>query len=311
VKEFLEQLKERLFYYHNATDIPLELRSADGELLESFSEEFRYCAIIREACAERAFCSRMHEESKELALELKDGYIFSCPASLVHFVVPVFMSGSPVCYILAGPVAMDYPDISVVDGVIQGYSLSLNLRRKLYTALNAIPIVEPIRIQHLNKLLFFFVNDLAESMTSPVESKRENSFGKALDKKNGTARSLLNEPSLTIEIPILQKAVAFIDEHFRENLRLENVAAYVGLNPSYLSTIFNRELKISFSSYLTQRRIEEASLLLIQTNNSLSEIAASSGFENQSYFSQSFRKHTGMTPKQYRKTGQIPYSSGR
>ena len=91
MNEFLEQLKEQLFYYHNATDIPLELRSADGELIMSFSEEFRYCTMVREACAERAFCSRMHEEGKELASELKDGYIFSCPAGLVHFVVPVFL----------------------------------------------------------------------------------------------------------------------------------------------------------------------------------------------------------------------------
>ena len=302
MKEFLERLKERLFYYHNATDIPLELISAEGEVLASFSEEFRYCEMIKEACAERAFCSRMHEEGKELASELKDGYIFSCPAGLVHFVVPVFLqhgegenakgksSDQAICYILAGPAAMDYPDISVVDGVIRGYSLSLNLRRKLYTALSAIPIVEPVRIQHLNKLLFHMANDLAGSVQIKTETAHPD---------------LLDEPSqaLTIEIPILQKAVAFIDEHFRETLRLETVAAYVGLNPSYLSTIFNRELKISFSGYLTQKRIEEASLLLIKTNNSLSEIAVSVGFENQSYFSQSFRKHTGMTPKQYRKMG--------
>lgn len=303
MKEFLNRLKEQLFYYHNATDIPLELWGADGEILQSYSEEFRYCEMIKEACSERAFCSRMHKEGKELSAELRDGYIFSCPAGLVHFIIPVFVEEEPVCYILAGPVAMDYPDITVVDGVIQGYSLSLNIRRKLYTALSAIPIVEPVRVQHLNKLLFFLANNLAGCVGAERSAVNDGlSGGQSLLKKR-TDHSIFGEPSLTIDIPILQKVVAYIDEHFRENLRLETVAAYVGLNPSYLSTIFNRELKISFSGYLTQKRIEEASILLIRTNDSLSEIAAKAGFENQSYFSQSFRKHTGMTPKQYRKMG--------
>ncbi len=299
--DFYEELKERLFYYHNATDIPLELISSDGEVILSLSDEFRYCRMVREACGERAFCDRMYKEGIELAAELGEGYIFSCPAGLVRYVVPVLKNGRNICSIVAGPVAMDYPEISVVDGVIKGYSLSIDIRQKLYAALSAIPIVEPVRIQHLCKLLFALADDLVKISDNVILPGRK-------DDTDEISPDAIIPDDLTesvVAIPIVQKAAGYIDEHYQESIRLEDVAAYVGLNPSYFSSIFKRELKISFSNYLTQKRIEEACNLLQASNHSLSDIAAEAGFENQSYFSQSFRKHTGMSPKEYRRTRSV------
>lgn len=281
----LDRLKEQLFYYHNSTDIPLELRDTNGETLLSFTGEFKYCSMVREACGDRSFCGRMHNEGASLSDELNDGYVFSCPAGLVHFIVPVRMPEGEKYHILAGPVAMDYPDISVIDSVIRGYSLPMDIRQKLYAALNSIPIVEPMRIQHLSKLLFALVDNLTAV---------------TFEKETGLPEGYSEAP---VAIPIVQKAVSYIDSHYNETIRLEHVAAYVGLNPSYLSTIFKRELKINFSNYLTQKRIEEACKLLLRSNHSLSDIASEVGFENQSYFSQIFRDHTGMSPKEYRKKG--------
>lgn len=288
--DHLERLKEQLFYYHNATDIPLELRDENGEVIQSFSDEFRYCAMVREACGDRSFCGRMHNEGADLSKELNDGYVFSCPAGLVHFVVPVKMPDGRAYHILAGPLAMDYPDISVIDNVIKGYELSIDIRQRLYAALNSIPIVEPMRIQHLSKLLFSLVDNL--TVYPSVDERKEQ--------EQVLPDTYKEAP---VAIPIVQKAVSYIDTHYNESLKLENVAAYVGLNPSYLSTIFKRELKINFSNYLTQKRIEEACKLLLRSNHSLSDIASEVGFENQSYFSQIFKDHTGMSPKEYRKQG--------
>lgn len=283
---FIEKLKEQLFYYHNATDIALELVTSDGKVLESYSGKFRYCSMVQEACGDRRFCERMHKESAELSAELGEGYIFSCPAGLVHFLIPV-IRGNERHYILAGPMAMDYPDISVVDSLIQGYGLSVDIRQRLFSALNSVPIVEPVRIQHLCKLLFALVNNLASACNDTEDDGEE---GLPAPYEDSVAA-----------IPMIQKAVSYIDMHYDETLRLETVAAYVGLNPSYFSSIFKRELNISFSNYLTQKRIEEACGLLINTNHALSDIALETGFENQSYFSKIFKEHTGMTPKEYRK----------
>lgn len=281
--ELLERLKEQLFYYHNATGIPLELRDKNGNAMQSFTGDFRYCTMVREACGDRSFCGRMHSEGADLSDEIGDGYIFSCPAGLVHFAVPVRIGEGEVCHILAGPIAMEYPDISVIDSVIKGYDLSMDIRQRLYAALNTIPIVEPVRIQHLCRLLFSLVDNLTGASVS----------------NNTDLSSVYDTPPVTI--PIVQKAVSYINDHYNEALRLEHVAAYVGLNPSYFSTVFKRELNINFSNYLTQKRIEEACKLLLRSNLSLSDIANEVGFDSQSYFSQIFREHTGMSPREYRK----------
>jgi len=76
----------------------------------------------------------------------------------------------------------------------------------------------------------------------------------------------------------------------------------VGLNPAYFSTLFKKETGINFSNYLLNLRIENAKLLLKNSNLSLINIAVEIGFDNQSYFSNVFKKVTGMTPKQYRQT---------
>ena len=53
-------------------------------------------------------------------------------------------------------------------------------------------------------------------------------------------------------------------------------------------------------NYLTDRRLEACKELLVSSNLSVAQVATSVGFSSQSYFSQIFRKKTGMTPRQYR-----------
>ena len=75
------------------------------------------------------------------------------------------------------------------------------------------------------------------------------------------------------------------------------------LNPSYFSSIFKKEVGVSFSNYLNKIRIEQSKLLLKNTDSSIVEIALEVGFEDQSYFSKVFKNLTKMTPKQYRQNG--------
>ncbi|MBR1523307.1 MAG: hypothetical protein IJ641_02505, partial [Lachnospiraceae bacterium] len=58
---FIDKLKERLFYYHNATDIPLQFTDVSGNVLQSFSGEYSYCQLAREACGKREFCEKLHQ----------------------------------------------------------------------------------------------------------------------------------------------------------------------------------------------------------------------------------------------------------
>lgn len=101
----------------------------------------------------------------------------------------------------------------------------------------------------------------------------------------------------------IRRAMAYVAAHYGEAITLEEVAEHIHLNPSYLSALFKRVTKANFREYLNRIRINEARRLLTDTDGAIVDIAASCGFNDQSYFTKVFKKATGQTPKQYRGTG--------
>lgn len=92
----------------------------------------------------------------------------------------------------------------------------------------------------------------------------------------------------------------YIYEHLNQPLRVEDLAREVGLSPSYLSTIFKKEMGVSLSEYIMGRRIKAACNMLQFSGYSYAEIADELAFSSQSHFTKVFREQTGYTPKAYR-----------
>jgi AraC-like DNA-binding protein len=101
----------------------------------------------------------------------------------------------------------------------------------------------------------------------------------------------------------LRKAERFIMENYSRKISLSEIAEVSGLSAPYFSTIFKEEMGENLSSYLNRLRSEKASRMLLDTELSLSEIAGSCGFEDQSWFSKIFKSHTGVSPGKYRGQG--------
>lgn len=93
----------------------------------------------------------------------------------------------------------------------------------------------------------------------------------------------------------------YIDGHFKESVTLDALAGMAHVNKYYLVHTFSREYGISPINYLISRRVEESRHLLERTDHTLSQIAQMMNFSSPSYFSQSFRKLTGMSPMEYRR----------
>lgn len=98
----------------------------------------------------------------------------------------------------------------------------------------------------------------------------------------------------------IRKAVDFIYANLHKPLTLKIAAKHVGLDPSYLSKLFAKEMGIPIKAYILKTRITTAQNILIFSDYSISKIAYSLGFSSQSIFSAAFRKITGITPLQYR-----------
>jgi AraC family transcriptional regulator len=94
-------------------------------------------------------------------------------------------------------------------------------------------------------------------------------------------------------------AMAIIEERFRESLPLAAVARSVGVHPVHLARTFRRIHQTTVGAYVRQLRIEFARGQLVGPAG-LSEIANAAGFCDQSHFSRCFKRHTGLTPAEYR-----------
>ena len=100
---------------------------------------------------------------------------------------------------------------------------------------------------------------------------------------------------------LLKKAKDFVEKNYMEpEISLNSVAEYIGLSPTYFSTVFKQEAGMNFIDYLTKTRIDEAKRLLRSTDKRISDIAMEVGYRDQHYFSSAFKKYQGDTPKSYR-----------
>lgn len=92
----------------------------------------------------------------------------------------------------------------------------------------------------------------------------------------------------------------YIEAHLTEGCSLQQLAAEMHMHANYLGQIFKRETGKTYTTYITELRIEKAKELLDSKNLSISEIASSLGFNDYFYFLKTFKRVVGMTPKQYR-----------
>lgn len=100
--------------------------------------------------------------------------------------------------------------------------------------------------------------------------------------------------------PLVRKAVTYIRVHLSDQLSLRQIASGIKVSPSYLSRIFNREVKESISSFITRARVEKAAELLSFSRMPIQNVAAYVGFSDLNYFSRCFKKWMGKTPSEYR-----------
>ncbi|HEY8500277.1 MAG TPA: AraC family transcriptional regulator, partial [Clostridia bacterium] len=94
----------------------------------------------------------------------------------------------------------------------------------------------------------------------------------------------------------------YITNHIYENITLKQLSELLSVNGNYLSEKFKKEAGMTISEFIQKEKVEEAKKLLSSTNQSILDISVSLNFTDQSYFTKIFKKVTGFTPNQYRKT---------
>ena len=98
----------------------------------------------------------------------------------------------------------------------------------------------------------------------------------------------------------VQSVILRVDTELSGDLSLSAHAESIGVNASYLSSLFKKETGQTLTEYVTRRRIDFAIFLLNTTDMQIQTIAQHCGIPDVNYFTRSFRKVAGLTPTEYR-----------
>lgn len=101
----------------------------------------------------------------------------------------------------------------------------------------------------------------------------------------------------------LQRGLDYMEIHYAHGITIEEVARHAGVGRTHFSKKFHERYGITPVRHMQRLKLDEARMLLEQTNYSLSEIAHSVGYPDLFSFSKAFKKHHGLPPKQYRQKG--------
>jgi len=100
--------------------------------------------------------------------------------------------------------------------------------------------------------------------------------------------------------PAFLELLEYVDQHFQEELSLQELANHFHLNYTYCSELFRAITGQTFTKYITQRRMKQAAELLVTTNQSVNKIAMLTGYSNYTHFFTAFKNYFGQTPGAFR-----------
>lgn len=120
-----------------------------------------------------------------------------------------------------------------------------------------------------------------------------DTIGQAIERAQAAHAAQVSRP--------IAEAKRYIQQHFHQPLRLDEVAGVVGFNATYFSALFKKETGQNFMDHLTALRIDRAKMLLCQEELTVQDVAEQVGYSDLKYFSRLFKKITGVTPSDYKK----------
>ena len=100
----------------------------------------------------------------------------------------------------------------------------------------------------------------------------------------------------------IRKVMSYVEEHYKENISLQDVSDLLGIGKEYFCRFFKKNMGLSFLQYLNEVRLSHIYQGLMDTDLPIAELMEENGFSNQKLFNRSFKELYGCTPSSVRKT---------
>lgn len=145
---------------------------------------------------------------------------------------------------------------------------------------------------------------LIEAVEQAMKTERSMERAAFMEKIADSRLLQIDEENHHPDSPI-KIAITYINDHIKNHISLKEVAEYVHLNASYFSVLFKEQTNLTFSEYITRKRLQISKNLLLTTDLQIEEIAQKSGYQSAKYFIKLFKEYERTTPSKYRKTSRF------
>ncbi len=147
----------------------------------------------------------------------------------------------------------------------------------------------------------FYIDSLSSDFAKKIETVKTNNecISMMLDMVSKYSLLVKEHSAKNYTSPI-QKVITIIDSDLMADLSLKRLSSVLNINPSYLSSLFKKETGTTLTEYVAKKRVENAAFLLKTTTLQVQTIAQHCGIFDVNYFTKTFKKYMGKTPKEYR-----------
>lgn len=182
----------------------------------------------------------------------------------------------------------------------QGFLNDNDLMNLRYTLVNdCFYFCEYLLGYNVDKELVYNVSDYYINQINKIANPDDAL--KFLEELTGAFFELAQKKRLVTYSYRVEHSLQYIDQKLYSPITLDEVAAAVSVTPQYLTTIFREETGMTLYQYIRNRKIDEAKMLLLYSNESITTIASALGFSSNAHFSASFKSVTGDTPRNFRR----------
>lgn len=281
-KDELEKIQKEIV---DVTNLAIVIVDSKGNYVTSKDNYSEFCSIFRKNKKLAQLCENCDMKALKKSKMTSEPYIYKCHSGLIDIAVPLIYSGEYIGSILIGQVLLEKDSTFEIDSIID---------KNIEKGLKSLGMKDAYK--QLSKYNYSKINSIANLVyysgiyiVKNIKDKKWHSHSM----KNNLRNIELSESPIGL-------AVTFIKNNLDTNIKLEKVASLCSMSVSHFSKIFKNEVGKTFKDYLNAKRIEKAKYLLRESNNPISAIAYSLGFEDTSYFTKIFKKYVGVTPTKYK-----------
>ncbi|MBI4027255.1 MAG: helix-turn-helix domain-containing protein [Verrucomicrobia bacterium] len=279
--------REWMAAFCKATGISLRLLPVDVASNEMVGRVARspFWTLLCQTAEGRNLYIKTRLELQRRALQESRHRRAQCLAGFTHAVIPIAIGGKQVATLLAGDVFLRRPNQADFDRVSRNLArmgLKADLPR-LHKAWFNMPVVPPDQFEANVRMAVSFVKLLSDCLPAWM-----------LANQDGEPQQVMRAKEF------IQAHACNLQAQERGSLRLADVAHHVHCSPQHFCKMFRTATGMTFKNFLSLVRIEKAKSQLRDFSSQIKKVAYAAGFQTIAHFNHCFRKHTGLSPTQYR-----------